>query len=335
MKLLIVRVGAMGDVLHALPAVAALRLTQPDWQIDWAIDTRWSSLVHNHDGQGPIVNSVHLVPARDWTASPVSVATMRSIHDLRKKLRAERYDAVVDMQGTLRSAVIGRMAAAPSFAGYADPREPLSASFYKQKFGRRGIHVVDQGAALLGDATGLSLQPSPFDLPPEPWADEWATELVGSQKVCVLTPGGGWGAKRWPMENFAALARELRSLGFEVVVNAARKDDPLPNSLADTSQGAAKVVTCNVAGLTALLRRTALLIGGDSGPTHLAAALGIPLVALFGPTNPARNGPWGFGPIRVLRDSSSLTSYKKASEIDPGLAKISVQEVLAAVRELI
>jgi len=94
-------------------------------------------------------------------------------------------------------------------------------------------------------------------------------------------------------------------------------------------------VVCNVAGLIALLRRAALLVGGDSGPTHMAAALGIPLVALYGPTRPARNGPWGSGPMRVLRDPASLTSHKKVAETEPGLARIPVETVLAAIRELI
>jgi heptosyltransferase-1 len=95
------------------------------------------------------------------------------------------------------------------------------------------------------------------------------------------------------------------------------------------------MVVCNVAGLTALLRRTALLVGGDSGPTHLAAALGVPLVALYGPTDPARNGPWGAGPMRVLRDASSVTSHKKVSEVEAGLARITVEQVVEAVRAVV
>jgi heptosyltransferase I len=101
------------------------------------------------------------------------------------------------------------------------------------------------------------------------------------------------------------------------------------------SGGAARVVVCNVTGLIALMRRTALLVGGDSGPTHLAAALGVPVVALFGPTDPARNGPWGAGPKVVLRDPASVTSYKHADTVDAGLANIGVQAVVDAVRGLV
>jgi heptosyltransferase-1 len=124
-------------------------------------------------------------------------------------------------------------------------------------------------------------------------------------------------------------------MGFVVMVNAPRKDDAVAASVVEASGGAAEVVGCNVAGLTALLRRAALLVGGDSGPTHLAAALGVPLVALYGPTDPARNGPWGAGRMRVLRDAASATSHKKVAEIDAGLARIAVEAVVEAVRAVV
>jgi heptosyltransferase-1 len=119
------------------------------------------------------------------------------------------------------------------------------------------------------------------------------------------------------------------------VVNAPRKGDALAAAVMKASGGAARVVVCNVTGLIALMRRMTVMVGGDSGPTHLAAALGIPLVALFGPTNPERNGPRGPGTMVVLRDAASVTSYKRVGGEDPGLAKISVAAVVEAVRGLL
>jgi heptosyltransferase-1 len=118
-------------------------------------------------------------------------------------------------------------------------------------------------------------------------------------------------------------------------VNAPRKDDALAAEVVAHSQGAGEVVVCNVTGLIALIRRASLLVGGDSGPTHLAASLGVPLVALFGPTDPARNGPWGPGPKTVLRDAAAVTSYKRRAETDPGLQRITVERVAKAVEALI
>ena len=336
MNVLIVRVGALGDVLHALPAVVALRRARPDWTIDWVVDPRWASLLADSEGRGPIVNRVHLAETKLWSSAPLSSATFRSIRTLRKALRAQHYDLVVDLQGTLRSGVISRMTGAPQRVGYTDPRESLAARFYTKKFTRRGVHVVEQAAALLGEACGMELAPVEVSLPREEWAENWAAEeAVLARPMCVLGAGGGWGAKHWPAEKFGALAVQLRAMGFDVVVNAHHKDDVVAAEVVAASQGAARVVVCNVAGLVALMRRTDLFVGGDTGPTHLAAALAVPLVALFGPTDPARNGPWGPGATRVLRDPSSITSYKHIAEVDPGLAKISVERVVEAVKELL
>jgi len=336
MQILIVRVGAMGDVLHALPAVAALKRARPQWRVDWAVDPRWASLLIGDDERGPAVDMVHLVLAKEWSKSPLAPGTLRSVLTLRRRLREEHYDLVVDMQGTLRSSVIGHMAAPLDFAGYADPRESLAGMLYKRKIVRRGAHVVEQGAALLGDACGVALEPGAVEIPRAQWAEVWAeTEAVVSRPMAVMTAGGGWGAKQWPAEHYGALAIELKRMGLDVVVNAPRADDKVAARVVEASGGAARAVACNVAGLIALMRRADLLVGGDSGPMHLAAAMGVPVVALFGPTSPERNGPWGPGAKRAMRDAASVTSYKRTHATEAGLANISVEQVIQAVRDLI
>jgi heptosyltransferase I len=331
-RVLIVRVGALGDVLHALPAAASLRKARPDAVIDWVVDGRWQPLLIGDDG-GTVVRTALDVPVVAWKRSPFSWETVKDF--LRFRTLRGQYDVVVDMQGTMRSSVIGRLAGGRKLVGYADPRESFAGRLYGRKIARLGTHVVDQGAALLGAACGLELTPSASELPHAQWADEWAAELVGEHKVCVLAPRAGWRAKQWSAEMFGALAKELQAMGFLCVVNAPRADDALAAEVVAHSDGAAEVVVCNVTGLIALIRRAGMLVGGDSGPTHLAAALGVPVVALFGPTSPARNGPWGAGKKVVVRDAASVTSYKRRSERDPGMERISVDRVLAAVKSLI
>jgi heptosyltransferase-1 len=327
MKILIVRVGAMGDVLHALPAVAALRRERPEWVIDWVVDARWKALLED----GPVVNKVHVAETRAWSKKPVSVGTLRSVIELRKRLRAERYDLVVDMQGTLRSAVIGRMAGA-RLVGYADPRERVG-WLYSEKVQRRGSHVVEQGAALLAEACGMALQLKEFALPVIAAKEHWAEQQVVKRPMGVLSAGGGWGAKLWPVESYALLAVALRTMGFDVVVSAMSERDALALDVVSASDGAARSVVCDVAGLVALLRRADLFVGGDSGPTHLAAALAVPTAALFGPTDPARNGPWGLGARVVLRDAGAVTRYKRTAV--SAMGKIAVEQVVEAVRDLL
>ncbi len=340
-RILIVRVGAMGDVLHALPAVAALRQQWPGAEIDWAVDTRWAALLVNAEGRGPVVTAVHRAETRLWSRAPFSLATLRSVIQLRQDLQEERYDHVIDLQGTLRSAVIGRFAGGGSLAGLADPREAAARAFYTRQIERRGTHVVQQGAALLGDALGIALTPVPYELPHDAQAEAWVETIVGTapsdhsdKRFALLAPSAGWGAKQWPAARFGALARDLHAGGWTVLINDAAATDPTCAAVVTASGQTAVPVSSTLPQLIALLRRVDVVVGGDSGPVHLAAALRTPVAALFGPTDPARNGPWGSGPIKVLRHPASVTSYKRIATVDPGLARLPVDQVLATVEAL-
>jgi heptosyltransferase-1 len=330
-RLLIVRVGAMGDVLHALPAAAALRAAQPGWSIDWVVDERWQPLLTGDDNRGPVVDTSLAVPIKAWKAAPFSPSTCKSLLAFRKA--RGKYELCVDMQGTLRSSFIGWLASG-RLIGYEDPRESFASAFYAQTFERKGTHVIDQGAALLGAAAGIPLTPVSPELPHIEWADTWATKLIAGKKTAVLAPRAGWPSKQWPAERFGELAIQLRGRGYSCLVNTPHTNDEVAASVVAASKGAADIVVCNVAGLVALLRQTKLFVGGDSGPMHLAATLGVPVVALFGPTNPARNGPWGWGQKVVLRDQASHNTYRRNGNTDPGLAKITVAQVLGAVDNL-
>ncbi|MDE1154869.1 MAG: glycosyltransferase family 9 protein [Acidobacteriaceae bacterium] len=334
MKLLLVRVGALGDVLHALPAAAALKRLQPATRIDWVIDERWRPLVTAADEPGPLVTRSFPVPTRQWKAAPFSRATLASFTAFRS-LRGH-YDHVVDLQGTLRSAALGRLAAAPGqLSGYADPRESFAARLYAHSIPRRGTHIVDMTTNLLADSLGLNLLPAPIRLPRLEQAERWAEhDAVLRRPLALLAPSAGWGSKRWPAASFGALARLLHQRGYDVVVNAAHAQDADANAVLAHSHATARLVVCDIAGMVALMRRVDLMIGPDSGPTHLAAMLAVPTVALFGPTSPERNGPWGPGPKIVLRHPGSPTTYKRSAEPDPGLSRILPEEVLEAVETL-
>ncbi len=346
--MLILRVGAMGDVLHALPAVTALHRLRPHISLGWVVDPRWAPLLAEAGGGGPIVSRLHLADTRLWSRAPWSAATRRSVLHLRQNLRQAHYNSAIDMQGTLRSAVLGRFAATRHFAGYADPRERPARWLYSRPLPRAGRHVVEQGAALLGQALGLTLRPSRHvDLPRIPAAERWAAGTIATLaphgRFALLAPTAGWGAKQWPADRFGTLAAALQREGLAVLVNAAHEADPVALAAVAASRGAARIVTGGgngggsggIAGLIALTRRAALVVGGDSGPTHLAAALGTPLLALFGPTNPERNGPWGAGPMRILRDPRSKTTYKRTPEPEAGLAHMAVETVLRAALDVL
>ncbi|GAC1356364.1 MAG: lipopolysaccharide heptosyltransferase I [Acidobacteriaceae bacterium] len=333
-RVLVVRVGAMGDVLHALPGVTALRRARPEWEIGWVVDARWAGLLRSGEGS-PVVDAVHVAATREWSARPVSVRTLAQIRDLRGELQSVAYDVCVDMQGTIRSAVIGRMAAAKVFAGFDDPREAPARWMYGRRLRRRGEHVVEQGCALLGEAAGVRLEAGRVELPVDAEAELWCDAMLGGlDRFCFLAPTAGWGAKVWPAERYGALAKEMARAGYGVVVNAVGREDATARAVVEASGGAAHAVPSTVAEMTAMLRRASVVIAGDTGPLHLAAALERPVVGLFGPTDPARNGPFRTR-ARVLRSAASATDHARTEATEAGLLQISVEDVAGAARELL
>lgn len=347
--MLIVRIGAMGDVLHAMPAVAALRELHPDWFIGWAIEPGWSELLQTagdvdrasyQPGRSvrmPLVDHWHHVPAKAWSKRPFAWSTLSDINATRQELRMG-YDICVDMQGSLKSAVVGRMARAGEFAGPADPREGPARWLYKLKVQTRSAHVVEQGCELLGTAIGETLHPAKVPLPIDEEAEAWCDRLLSpvvshGERFAFVAPTAGWGAKQWPAERYGAVAAKLRDAGFRTLVNEALGDRFADDVIA-SSEGAAMLVPCSVGQMIALIRRAGVVIAGDTGPLHLAAALERPVVGLYGPTDPARNGPYGTV-SRVLRHASSKTDHSRRPEVESGLLEITTDEVVEAALELL
>ena len=344
-RLLIVRLSAMGDVVHALPATSALRKAFPEAMIGWLVEERWAELLcaagslrqGARSAQRPLVDSVHTVRLKDWRRSLLSQQTAREIAKVWSEVRAAQYDVAVDLQGAIRSAVLGRWSGAEVLYGAAEPWEWPASSFYTRKVVTRGQHVVEQGHSLVEAVAGRALGIEAAELPRDMAAEEVVEarlKAMGMKEFAVLNPGAGWGAKQWPAERYGEVARELAKAGLCSVVNYGPGEEALVDVVVRESGGAAQSLKSSISDLIALLRRAKLFIGGDTGPMHLAAALNVPVVALFGPTNPARNGPYGTLSI-VLRDVASVTSHARRDEADPGLMKIRIGDVMRAAENLL
>jgi heptosyltransferase-1 len=213
--------------------------------------------------------------------------------------------------------------------------------FYTRKvlLKTNGTHVVEQALALAGaliPTAGIPAMAEPqVEFPVDPDAESKIAGLTtGVSDFAILNPGAGWGAKRWPAERYGQVAKELAKDGLCSLVNYGPGEEELAMAVETAGEGTARKISCSVSELIALTRRARLLIGGDTGPMHLAAALKIPVVAIFGPTNPARNGPFGTRSI-VLRSASSMTDHRRRREPEQGLLEITVGEVSAAARKLL
>ena len=345
-RLLIVRLGAMGDILHALPAVTALRIAHPGWVIDWVVEPRWRALLAATEETGssssrnplrPLVDRFYLAATKEWRNAPLSRKTLHEILALRSELRFGAYDAVLDLQGAMRSAVVARLAGSPRRIGESVPRERIARWLFTERVETCGAHVIEQDVELASAVAGEALTPATPWLPVDPVAEAWADELfslANTQAIVLINPGAGWGAKRWPVERYAAVALGLVQRGLRVLVNAGPGEELLAAAIVQKSGGAATPITCSLGQLISLTRRAALVIAGDTGPLHLACALGRPVVGIYGPTDPSRNGPFGTR-CKVLRSPQSRRDHTRHAAPEAGLLTITPNDVLHAAGELL
>ncbi len=335
-RLLVVRLSALGDILHALPAMTALRQAHPDWAIDWVVEPRWRALLAADKGvprstAQPIADRLHFALTKQWGKAPFSRQTLGEIRALRAALREGEYDAVLDLQGAIRSAVLARFSGCARRIGAAEPWERAARWLYTERVATRGTHVIEQDVELASAVAGDVLKPAQPWLPVDPVAEAWAEEILpaNTRPAVLLNPGAGWGAKRWPVERYAAVAQGLIERGCRVLVNAGPGEEALAEFIVGSTGGAATALACTLAQLIAVTRRIALVIAGDTGPLHLACALGRPVVGIYGPTGPGRNGPFGTQFI-VLRSPRSRRDHARLRAPEAGLLTIQPDDVLRA-----
>jgi heptosyltransferase I len=344
-RLLIVRLSAMGDVIHTLPAAQALREAFPNAMIGWLIEERWAELLcapgtprrGPRSAQRPLADWVHTVDLKSWGRSLFTIPTLQQIVRVWNDVRSARYDVAVDLQGAIRSAVLARWSGARVVYGAADPRESPASLWYTRQAITRGAHVIEQNLSVVDAVAQRKLKVPRVELPRDAGAERRIDQQLadaGVGEFAILNPGAGWGAKRWPAERYGHVAQALAAEGVRSVLNYGPGEDELAREAEAASEGMAMAMKCSISELIALTRRARLFIGGDTGPLHLAAALQVPVVAIFGPTDPARNGPYGTRSV-VLRSPASPTTHARRAQPDEGLLSISSDAVVEAARTLL
>ncbi len=344
-RLLVVRLGSMGDIVHTLPAVAALRREFPEATIGWAIEDRWSELLcargtalsGPRSAQRPLVDTVHILDTLGWRSSLFSTETRRHALSALREIRAAHYQLALDFQGAIKSALLMQWSHTPLRAGFSRPREPVAGLFYTRHLSATGRHISEQNASLAGAFLSHAPEIPEFPLPHDLAAESWCEAILrehGVSEFVILNASAGWGAKCWPSERYGQVARALAQSGLRSLVNIGPGEEELGQAVVSSSGGHAQLIISSVGQLIALCRRARLLIGGDTGPLHLAAALGVPVVGIYGPTDPARNGPIGSSSL-VLRHPQSETNHSRLTQPEAGLLAISAEEVVAAAQRLL
>lgn len=344
-RILIVRLSAMGDIIHTLPAATALRNAFPEAIIGWIVEERWAELLCTirsprsgpRSPQRPLADRIHLTNSIRWRSTFFSNHTWEQIASGLSDLRSVRYQVAVDFQGAIRSAILARWSGAPTIYGYAQPRENVASMFYTRPVRSQGAHIIEQNVHLAAAVAGRLLTMPQVQYPHDNNAEYECERQLAQQSIdrfVILNPGAGWGAKQWPADRFGYVAAELAKHGFKSFINFGPGEEELVKAVERSSAGAAQALSCSISELIAVTRRASLFIGGDTGPLHLAASLGVPVVGIYGPTNPARNGPYGTRSI-VLRSATSITSHSRRAQPEEGLLQITGKDVVRAALQLL
>lgn len=325
MRALLVRLSSIGDVVHTLPALAALH--RHGWEAGWLVEPPARVLLD----ENPLLAQVVAVPSRKAFGGGRALSAVRA-------LRAHRYDVALDFQGLWKSAAWARLSGARRVLGWERParREPSSALLLGERAeGTPVAHVIDKNLALLRplgiEAVGLREFPLPFSAEAVANVDAGLAGL-GRAGFAVLNPGGGWGSKLWPADSFGALARGLLDLGLRSLVSWGPGEEALADRVVEASGGAAvRSFPTSLLDYVEIARRARLVVAADTGPLHLACAVGTPVVALFGPTDPARNGPFAPEDLVLRETPPCAPCYSRTCLRHAGvMAQIGVADVLAA-----
>jgi lipopolysaccharide heptosyltransferase I len=330
-RFLVVRLGSLGDIVHTFPAVAALRESYPKAEIIWLTHPRWKELVECSELASDI-----------WETETRSYSSLREIIG---RIRKKHFTTAIDYQGLWKSAALPFIGGVSRRIGFSSQtiREFGVPILYTDRVQSTLAHIADQNGELSHRA-GARNGVVPVALAVPSIQEVFVLQLLRGfaiERYVVLSPAGGWRSKCWPPDRYGALCQKIRgTLGMRCVLNYGPGEEELVSAVKSAS-GEADPIAYNgsLGQLMALLRNAACIVGGDTGPLHLAVALGTPAVAIFGPTDPARNGPYRMGGRPddtsidvVLRSPRAVTTYKRGDQADPFILEIDVDSVFDAVR---
>ena len=333
-KILLIKLSAVGDVVHTFPVLNKLRRRYPAAQIDWLVSSPIAEFLKPH----PAINNILEFAREEWTR-PWRLTPLANSARLAARLRAAGYDLVLDLQGQLRSGLCARATGAPVRIGFGKPvarrweemsrKLPDEARKHAWQGAREGswlaythyiplpsleVHAVDRYLAV-GPMLGLDDGAADFSFPIARAAADRIDALlhhygIANAKLVALAPGTVWETKQWRREGFAAVARHFLQKGLAVTLIGSARERALCDEVAALAPGA-----INLAGettlpeLAALIRRSAIAVTNDSGPMHLAVALGRPVVSIFGPTYPVWAGPYRRADVALRADIPCSPCY--------------------------
>lgn len=338
-RILIVKLGSIGDIVHTLPAAAALRKRFPHARIDWMVEARARAILEGC----PVIDAQLVIDTMRWRRHWRASETPREIRRFLQRLRQTRYNLAIDFQGLFKSAVAARLSGAGQRIGFSRDhlREPGARFFYTHTVTppSSAQHVIAKNNALL-QPLGITVDDWVFPIAVTREDQSYIEDQLrsnGCDHFVIINPGGGWVNKLWPAERYGALARRLyEQWGLRSVITAGPGESGLVEAIRQGAPGKATVFfPTTIRQLAPLARKAKLFIGGDSGPLHIAAAAGTPILGIFGPTLPERNGPFRPSDVVVRRELPCLGCFKRLCPLGTTeCMNIPVTDILASLADL-
>lgn len=325
-KVLIVKPSSLGDIVHSLVFLSAIKRRYPHIELQWVIAKGFEGILEGH----PLIKKLWVINKDEWKNLSKIQTTISGLRGLFRGLKAERFDYVIDLQGLLRSGIITRASNAPVRIGFKEAREGSTVFYTHRVQVGKDVHAVDKYlrvAAFLG----CEIQDVSFPFPPPSQSAQLDTAVYPLRKdfgkYAVLVPGARWKTKRWPARSFGELAA---ALPIKSVIIGSRADTHIADEIVALSGNKA----VSLAGKTGLkdmievIRSASFMVCNDTGPMHIAAALGVHVFALFGPSSPVRTGPYGERHTIIKRDISCSPCYKRSCKSIKCMTLINPKEVI-------
>lgn len=327
-KILIVKPSSLGDIVHSLPFLNALRSCYPKAEIHWIVAKGFEGLLEGH----PMIDKIIVINKDMWKKISHAGKTVKEAGQLLKRLKEERYDLVIDLQGLLRSGIITLATRAPVRVGFAEAREGGSLFYNRKIQGGKDIHAVDRYMKIAGSLkceTENIIFPFPLI---KNALDEIMNFKASLGDYCVVVPGARWSTKIWDARNFGRLASLLP---LKSVVVGSRGDAGIAERVVAESAGKAVSVAgkTDLRELIELMRSARFVVSNDSGPMHIAAGFKVPVVAIFGPTSPLRTGPYGNGHIAITSGMLCSPCFKKNCKDLKCMSSITVNAVYRKIQD--
>ena len=338
MRILLIKLSAIGDVVHTLPAAAMLKRALPDAHLAWVVERRASAILQG----SPAIDELIELDTRTWRKNAFQKTTQQGMREQVERLR-DKFDIAIDFQGLLKSGLVAKATNAPRRIGFASEelREKASRIFLTEQVSTASArHIIDKNLMLAcsilpASAIYPSTQDYEFPIAVSPEDEQYiAEQMTGcAGSFAILNPGGGWVTKLWNPEKFGAVADWLwQEHGITSFVTYGPGEEHLAQGVAQYSrQKVAIPLASTLKQFVALARRSSLFVGGDTGPLHIAAACRTPIVGLYGPTLPERNGPFDKNDITVGRDLWCRIDCHKRKCWHWQCMEISIAEVIQAI----